>query len=1702
MKVLIPLTITLLFSFSSIAIDKSSNIRKLTLEKDNSYKVNVQKEINVQKEVNHCTSFKKSNKISCGDQEGLTLNEPGQLNGGSDKVTYTKGSNLLVEYQNYSSFVDNIYYRFSSLDSVATSSKWQLATLVHSRGLISVSDYIFNLQQPDSGVYTLEVATDRHSSRSSAVVKYFSKYPLNIERILDFSDDEDQLNDVELLPDALVIDSTQHSTSYVNSHDSSVGYIKGNLSVSANGAASYSMPIELPKGAGNTTPSLSLNYNSSVGNDMMGKGWSVGGQSSIIRCGQDILIDGKITPIQWNNEDRFCFNGSKLVLKSGVYGQSGSTYTTEIEQHTTITLNGNANSGSSSYFTVSYKNGSTSYLGNSTNSKNVTSSNKIYKWAINEKTNIAGNSITYSYYNSANQFYLTEIDYSVYSVVFNTEFRFDQSTKYVAGHPVQTTNRINKVYIKKGSVFLQTYHINYKNVSSADIHQLSKIESIQLCAGINSSCFPATTFDWTDAAIGYENTLGSGGMAIEGDYITGAGVADMNGDGFSDLVLQHTLNPASLDLNSASADCTLKVYHGGVNGLSNQSDEEFTTRCAINSYQSLSLQDINNDNRADHNGLITSYNSSSRDWKTFDNEATNDFIETTYGNSTYGKFTITSNTKNNYTNNEIFLVADVNGDGLNDFISWIDVKYHSTIVTGGGLKVENKRYYAKKLRVYLAEYNANGNVILNKEQPYIFNLGEKYNPNELQLGDFNGDGRLDILVYNAAGTSVHDGTGAVHAYSFPDFNTTNNVSLITSFHGAMNQVIVADINNDGLSDIVGRNYFLEDDDSPDSDMELYYFINDGTANDQIRLQVENITSRNYIRNYPISLTDYNQDGFLDIMSEVDMFIWQPSRNKFVYTDLALPSLSNAHKNHIYADFNGDGRSDIIELGYLANNTGRQSYYYNPVYYSNIDTTELPNRIKTITSGNGVITSIEYENIAASDNHKPFDVNATGSNKILDDLCITTSDGYCRNIYSSGANSESEFYKRLKNGPLLPSTNSDSLGESFAIKPVSGSLAVVTSVTTSNPHTSGNEYSSVNVNAKKRVYYHYGRAFSQQYRGFLGFETVTTVDQAQGIETQIVYRQDFPFSGRVAFKEVRTTTGKVLSATYTDWRMNREGNVTTGNPIYPYQVYAANSQTASHDSFTGSFLKVTRSMKKLTDDGHISENTEVTFNKDDDEVKWTKTALIYSANCNVCIERGLPTETQITYYDPEGNDQAFIHTKAYTYYQSNNTNGYLGQLASETVEPYKTAYTSTKTYAYDSFGNSNKITLSAAGLASRTSHTIYDRSGRYVEEVYNAKNHLTQYTRSVNNYGQPTIIVGLNGLVTTLTYDAYGRQIKQATNDGDWSSTNMQWCNGCYPGANMVIRLHDASGAISLQYVDLLGRTIHTLKVGFSSGQAFYTDSKFDAKGNLVYQSEPYSNRSERYWTAFGYDVVGRKIITINPDRSVNLFNHDGFVTTSTNALKQVKIETKNAVGQLIEVEDHEGGRVHNTYDALGNLRKATSFGSVSDRHNIKVEMFYDDLGRKIAMNDPDKGYWQYSYNAFGELVTQTNANLETTENFYDVLGRLYKRVDRTTASGSIKHTTYWTFDGAVPSGAGFFPGLSALGVLTGVTHNTGNSIACSGDTLEICKVFTVDSLGRPYTTRTKLGKNNNDGIYSTTIEYDNIGRVLKEFDVLSTASKN
>lgn len=243
-----------------------------------------------------------------------------------------------------------------------------------------------------------------------------------------------------------------HGGPLVTNNSNMAGASAGQFRVNESGAATYSVPIASAAGTAGVAPQISLNYSGNGGNGLLGKGWSIGGLSSIARCRQTLAIDGQVWPITWTESDRFCLDGQRLIKVSGAeYGAVGAIYKTEMDSFAKITsVSGSL--GKPAYFTVERKDGSISYYGNRSDAKLQAGSDTLV-WAQNRFEDSVGNPIEFFYEGDANSGHrIEEIRYAYAGSSYGAEIEFEYETRtdilrgYTAGFEFKTTKRLKKVF--------------------------------------------------------------------------------------------------------------------------------------------------------------------------------------------------------------------------------------------------------------------------------------------------------------------------------------------------------------------------------------------------------------------------------------------------------------------------------------------------------------------------------------------------------------------------------------------------------------------------------------------------------------------------------------------------------------------------------------------------------------------------------------------------------------------------------------------------------------------------------------------------------------------------------------------------------------------------------------------------------------------------------------------------------------------------------------------------------------------------------------------------------------------------------------------------------------------------------------------------------------------------------------------------------
>jgi hypothetical protein len=312
------------------------------------------------------------------------------------------------------------------------------------------------------------------------------------------------------------------------------------------------------------------------------------------------------------------------------------------------------------------------------------------------------------------------------------------------------------------------------------------------------------------------------------------------------------------------------------------------------------------------------------------------------GNGTFAKYQLGDYFKGDFTN---LIVGDFNGDGRSDFIrqekgAWDDDQYNTADV-----------------------FFSNGNGTFAQYQLGDYFKGDFTN---LIVGDFNGDGRSDFIrqekgtwdddQYNTADVFFSNGNGTFAKYQLGDY-----------FKGDFTNLIIGDFNGDGRSDIIRQEKGAWDDDQYNT-ADVFFSNGNGTF---AKYQLGDYFKGDFTN---LIVGDFNGDGRSDIIRQekgawdddqyntADVF-FSNGNGTFVKSELG-DYFKGDFTNLIVGDFNGDGRSDIIrqEKGawdddqyntadaFFSNGNGTFAKYQLGDYFKGDFTNIISNNSSVVASG--------------------------------------------------------------------------------------------------------------------------------------------------------------------------------------------------------------------------------------------------------------------------------------------------------------------------------------------------------------------------------------------------------------------------------------------------------------------------------------------------------------------------------------------------------------------------------------------------------------------------------------------------------------------------------------------------------------------------------------------------------------------------------
>lgn len=544
------------------------------------------------------------------------------------------------------------------------------------------------------------------------------------------------------------------------------------------GTGNFSVPIVVPPGRNGFQPQLTLGYSSGNGNGMFGMGWALGIPGVMRKTSKGI-------PVYNDQEDIFILSGAEdLVpvkrtteLLTGNIGLEITTYRPRTEGLFARILRYKKTNGEH-YWEVRSKDGLISWYGtpgatNGSDDAVVADPNNrksIFSWALTKTIDPFGNEIVYSYERDLvtassasatnphqyDQIYLKEINYAQYmagstkkymcKVAMVYEQRPDPHSTYKQGFEVRTTKRCVKLetYTNAASLLkTKTYHFKYKTTLPLNGASLLAQVSVEGHDGTASEFMPPLEFGY--AAF---NPLNrdlqeiKGPLPINSLAEPGFELVDVTGNGIPDV----------LQLN------------GVARYWPNKGNGQFALPKELNMAPSVQLGtpgvkliDANGDGRNDlliANGVQVGYYPG--------------VFNKVWSNDSYVPYKQAPSF--NLSDPEVQLM-DLDGDGITDVLrngAKFECFYNFPQKGFGKVKVVDKTFADFSFadpRIRFADMTGDGMqdivLISSGRVQYWPNLGygrfgrkinmsnapvfpEQYNPEQVLLGDLDGDGQADI----------------------------------------------------------------------------------------------------------------------------------------------------------------------------------------------------------------------------------------------------------------------------------------------------------------------------------------------------------------------------------------------------------------------------------------------------------------------------------------------------------------------------------------------------------------------------------------------------------------------------------------------------------------------------------------------------------------------------------------------------------------------------------------------------------------------------------------------------------------------------------------------------------------------------------------------------------------------------------------------
>ncbi|MBL7915571.1 MAG: hypothetical protein JNL49_11055 [Bacteroidia bacterium] len=958
-----------------------------------------------------------------------------------------------------------------------------------------------------------------------------------------------------------------------------------------------------------------------------------------------------------------------------------------------------------------------------------------------------------------------------------------------------------------------------------------------------------------------------------------------------------------------------------------------------------------------------------------------------------------------FSNDASFLSGDLNGDGMTDLI-----------------KFENQINYSSSdiFQIWLSDGDGLFHII--SSQTYQIN---NFKPYLSGIADLNGDGNDDILF------GFYDGYNIIFqpilCYSNGNILTYCNTKLIQA--GSDPKISLGDFTGDGKTDLLHRDFM-----NPSLDLatfNMYELLGNDLHNnapplDQWSLRTIRIVDHNgdgkddimcVIEQQPVSCViydfspssaswnviyssgfptkfhqiytgDFNGDSKTDLLvytsltGQGDWFI--NYSNGLDYTASFTPVLINVnpaidqYDNNIFiSDFNGDGKSDILEA-FFSNSGSTINYklhWARGIYDFQSELFQFP----------ALASLVPYR-------PPGFDVNGNSSrNKYFSDF---NGDGkadlFFKRKNTAPCHSSITFYKGQKKHLVhgivdgfaqkivinyLPLTDnlvySKGPIHAYPLKTIEIPLYVVRSY--SYP---------INTNSYNFSIMEYeGAIVHLQGKGLMGFKKVKKTSSDWKTETSMSIALPYYHPVINALKIYRTSSNDLFKYT----------TVNTGfeNQMHPLCFQLSNSFSIERNYDHNTTIE----NELLYDNGKLIQSSEYYY-----QGTGTSNTLDFNRKLeNVytwipSLEMHKLTNTNTT----QTNDFSSNFNQEWNYSYDLVT-GNLIQI----VENPTLSKSITTNFSYNnSIGLPSQITKETMGAIPRIIKYEYDKHFRFISKEENSLNHIV--TSTFNPDG--TVAFSTDIANNTIGYHYDGNlHVKDIIDSrGNITSYEHQWQIGTFPADPNILyskKIIKPDNSMAVNYFDGLNREIRNETYGLTN-ELIISKRAFDTHGNISTETKPFILGDTEHQLQYFYNESFGKLSSINDDGILTSFTYNDLSQTTTSPINQIT-RTNDAFGRIKSIMDNSGSAGAISYNYHAN----------SSPSNISVglsnwSILYDDIGNQSKLIDQNAGVYDYDYNGYGELLSVSNTNQGVTSSTiynYDGLGRI---ISSSSSNGNINYSYY------------------------------------------------------------------------------------------------